>query len=177
VDNLVEEGNLGFRPERETSGYHLVKDNAQGVQVGRWPNLGRLASDETGLFRGGVFYRQSSLPGGRAADRTGDAEIGQHGMNLFPLRVLPEQDVAGLDVQVEDTRLMGSIQGFPNLLEHFHGLGEGNPPATRQPIGQGTPGHVLHRKVPAARFRVFHDVIAGSSTQRGRQNFDDMGVV
>ena len=111
-------------PTRSLPGQQLVQHRAEHVDVGG--RADRLAAE---LFRGGVGGRQRAQPGpGRIGERMirlqqlGDAEVEQ--LHLAGAR---HQDVRGLQVPVDDERLVRVLRGLADAAEETQAIVDGQP--------------------------------------------------
>ena len=76
---------------------------------------------------------------GCALGYLGDTEI--HDLHL---PVFPYEDVAGLHVPVDDSRLMGRFESLGGGYENIEGLLQGEGALLTDQLAKGTPLHVLH---------------------------------
>ncbi|MEM9595057.1 MAG: hypothetical protein AAGD06_12360 [Acidobacteriota bacterium] len=132
--------------EGEAAGDHLVKHDAEGVEVGGGGDLRRPLH----LLRRHVGRRTDDSGAGDprrqgvgGAGPPGDAEVGHHRPHAAAV-LRHEEDVLGLEVPVDDPGPVGSVEGGGHLLQKRQaGLG-GHPPLPPQPLGQGLPLEQLH---------------------------------
>ena len=122
---------------RPLSGQHLVEHDAQGVDVGptiEGKAFGLFRAQVVGTSECGTFVRDLLV----AVELFGDAEIGQ-------LRgaVTVEQDVARLDVAVNDAAPVDEMQTGRHLLHERQGLGQRH--AFFDALTQRAAIEILHR--------------------------------
>src|SRR5690606_32290582 len=127
--------------EGAPAGQAVEGDHAQGVHVrgGQHPGaLGLLGGD----VGGGAHDRAGGgeVPGGAGA---GDAEVGEDGLAVAGAH----QDVAGLDVAVDDAVVVGVLEGFGDRGDDRHQLVGGQGTALGDQVRQGTALDVLHDQV------------------------------
>ena len=107
VNDLADGVDWRLAHEGRTAGEHLVEDRTQGVDVGRRPDVLRLPAR---LLGGHVAGRAHDLTGrGLLAVRFqpfGQTEVGDLGH-----AVGGEEDVAWLEIAMDDPGLMGGVDG------------------------------------------------------------------
>ena len=138
VANFINGGDAGARMPAEgpDARHHLVKHHAQAVNVGAMVNL--LAQDLLGAHVRGRAHGPHGHGGGFG--HAGDAEVCQQGC-----AILPQHDVAGLDIPVHETLGVGVMQGGADILQDVGDLGQGQRPAhLHEMSAQGGAGHVVH---------------------------------
>ena len=114
---LHRDGDRTVTEERPASGQRLVTDHAEGIHV---RGGGRLIAG--GLFRRDVLggaHHHAGLGDGGGVDGLGDAEVGD-----LDLPGGGDQDVAGFDVAVHQTLIVGCLQRPARLFEHVQGIGQ-----------------------------------------------------
>ena len=129
--------------ERWPSGDRLEQHDAGGVQVGRRGH--RTAADLLGRE---VLRRADELAGEREisfADALGDAEVGELGGP-----VSGDEDVARLDVAVDDAGAMSGAERLQHVVDDADGVVDGQRPLRRQAIRQRASVHQLHDEVEVA---------------------------
>ncbi len=140
---LEGEGEGRVRGERQAPRDHLEEDDAEGVDVRA--AVGFQALDLLGRH---VFGRADDAPLGRDPahpDGPGDPEVEDLGVPL-----LVDHDVAGLEVAVDDARVVGLAQAAADLLGDGHDRGDVEPPRTADEALEVLPGDVLERDVMEA---------------------------
>ena len=126
--------------ERPPPGQALVGDHAQRVHVGQGRDLG-----PGRLLRGDVGRRAEHRPGGgelAGHRRAGDAEVGED-----QRAVGADEQVAGLDVAVDDAPLVRGVQRVGGLRDQGHRPLRGEPAELGQRAGQRLALDVLHDQV------------------------------
>ena len=140
-----------FGPERRPAGSHLVEHAAEAEQVG--PLVERFA---LGLLRGHVHRRAGDDPALRDAGvvgRPGQAEVGDlHAL----LRPALEQDVARLDVAVDQAGGVGGGQPLGDLPADPQHLGHLQRAGAVEPLLERLAGDELHHQV---RQRLLPDLV------------------
>src|SRR5262249_61977691 len=112
---------------RALSGEQLVEDGAERIYVGS-----RRYCQATRLLRAGVVRRQHSQlrPGaGRVVGNVGIDQLGDAEVEQLRRAVGRRQDVAGLDVAMDDQVLVSELNRRADLPEGVQSLGD------RKPIG------------------------------------------
>jgi hypothetical protein len=135
--------------ERQAPGERAIQDHAQGPDVAAPVDV-LLAAH---LLRAHVLGRAEKLPGfGAVADaRRGvlrDAEV-EHLDDLVVVGAREEQ-VVGLQIAMNDARLVGLAQGLRGLGEDARGLGHGDATLTTEALGEVFPVQELHHQVGRA---------------------------
>ena len=131
--------------EGRVAGEQAIQDGAGGIDVGGGADLVRLAG---GLFGGHVGGGPQHLAGhGQIADPfdlLGEAEVGDLGA-----AVLVQQDVAGLEVAVNDAALVGVGHRFGHRHDQLGGF-PGRQRPSLDPVGEAAAFDVAHREVVLA---------------------------
>ena len=136
VQHLVDQRRR--RPaEGPLAGEQLVQDHAAGIEVAAAVDgfSGELLGRHV---RHGAEHRPELRELGRV--EAGDAEIGD-----LHAAVVEQDDVAGLDVAVDDAALVRMLQRGEELGHHAAGLGEREAPARVEQALQVATAHQLHR--------------------------------
>lgn len=121
-------------------GEHLKQDDAQGVDVAATID-GLVAMH---LLRTHVSRRADNAAprkGGRGLGNLDNAEVGQEGV-----AIVVEENVAGLEVAVDNASLVGMVQRRADAIQDMSCLGDGKRPFL-QPVGQGAATHVAHHQI------------------------------
>ena len=161
---LVSHGKGGFAFEWGAAGEYLVHDAAQRIDIGT--RIGVLAAR---LLRGKVLGgtdngRSLGHRRGRIIQCTGDAKV--HHLHLAGIG---EHDIRRLDIAVNDSRLMGCLQGLRDRLEDLRRLLGRQRAIFANNIAQRGPVDLLH-----------HDIRDGHAVHLGLAGVidrDDIGMV
>ena len=127
------DGHLRVSGEGSLTGQSLIGDDAQGVEVGSGSRT--LAG---GLFWSEVLGGAHDLPGLRQrclVCDSGDAEVGD-----LDSEVRRHEDIAGLDVTVDDAHLVGGAEGLSGLGDDAQSVGLGQRCAAFDDGRQGLTG-------------------------------------
>jgi hypothetical protein len=135
------QGDVGGGLERAPAGQQLVQDHAEGVDVGGW---GRLAAEHP--FGGQVGGGAEQVAGGQGGltGTPGDAEV-EH----LDLAAGGQEDVAGLDVAVDDPGAVGRLERVGNGGHDPDRLRRGHRPGAVETGGQALALEQLHDQVGA----------------------------
>jgi len=139
-DVLVADRERVLAVERHAAGEALIRDDAEGIDVGA--PVERLRA---GLLRTHVMRRADGHPGARelaARRRLRDPEIGDHRQP-----VLVEHDVVGLDVAVDDAALVRVREGARHLDQDLTDLGRRERAARGQHGRQRLTAQELHDEI------------------------------
>jgi hypothetical protein len=126
--------------ERAATGEQLVRDDAEGVEVG-----GAGGGLAEGLLGREVVRRAEHLAGlgvSRPVDGAGDAEVGE-----LHRAVGHDEDVRGLDVAVDDAGLVGRPEGERGLRHDRPYLARVEGALALDEVGQRLTGDELHDEV------------------------------
>ena len=140
-----EQGVKGTPLEGRGAGEQMIEGEAEGIDVGSAIRLAPLD-----LFRGdvggGAFDAGRRFAGGGGTGDARQAQIGQ-----FDRAVGAQQDVAGLDVAVDQARLAPDrVEGAGDDLGQFQGLAMGHALVLGEPFGEVGAGHVFHYIIEGA---------------------------
>ncbi len=167
VDLALQDGGQGVRDRLAAEGAaaaeHLVEDAAEGPDVGA--AIGALAARLLGAHVGGGAEEDAGAGallgesgrmgevGWRALAGLGRERLGEAEVEHLHRAVAGELDVGGLQVAVDDTALVGVLEGLGDLAGDRQRLVE-RQRAARQPIGQGRALDQLHDQEAERRGRV-----------------------
>ena len=101
----------GIPRERPLAGQHFVADHPQGIHVGGGGDVFPL-----GLFRGHVLGGAHHHAG--AGERCGGRGLGDTKVGDFHLAILGDEQVAGLDVPVDEAAFVDGGQAVGGLLQN-----------------------------------------------------------
>ncbi len=141
VHDLLENGQRRIAGKRGLAGAHLVQDRAQTEQVGSL--IGLFAQR---LLGGHVERRAGDESGGRELHILGDASQAKIGQLHAALRRF-QQDVARLDVAMDQSLLVGRRETLCGLHADAHDLAQGQLFLSRQPLLERFAGDELHDQV------------------------------
>ena len=149
------------RHEGRAPAHHLVEEHAQGVEVAA--GVGRGAA---GLLRREVG--RGPQPASRPLPlNLGDAEVEQlHEVGV--VLGLEQHHVGGLDVAVDDARLVGLAEGAEKLLADGGGAGLGQPPLAPEDVEEVLAVEVLHGQVEPLVSLQLAEVEDGDGVRDGR---------
>ena len=142
-DGVGEAEGTGLRVVGQMAGEHLVKDNAERVNVGS--RSGGFSPD---LFRAGVFRSEGGVAGesawAGAVEQGGDPEVKQLGYSFGR-----NEDVARLDVPMGDQVAVDVRDGGADDEEEFRALGDGEV-GVGEVLGEGDAVDIVHDEERAA---------------------------
>ena len=154
VHHFVQHFNRGRTGERHVSRQHFVKDNAEGVDVGLRSEAALFAA---GLFRSHVLGRTHDLTvlglSGVVVEVLGEAEVRDLG-----LAIGGEQDVARLEIAVQDLPLVRVVNGSSQAFRDSCGLSGRNGFAIEVPAQRAALHVFEHAKWSAANLAHFKDL-------------------
>src|ERR1035441_8175260 len=123
---LRQRGGLIWQAPRD----QLVGDDPKRVQIGAWAGL--LAARLLRSKIGGGAEHGADLGDARLLSRLGDAEIGQ-----LDLALTGAQQIAGLDIAMDDAVTVGVVQTFAGLLDDRDGLVHRDPAVVAKDLRAG----------------------------------------
>ncbi len=143
LDVLVGDRDRRVGLERRCPRQHLVEHHAERIQVAA--AVDGLALGLLGREVGGGAHHRAVLGEARigpAGERGGDTEVGD-----LHVAAVGHQDVAELDVAVDETGLMGGRERGGHVGRDLGGPVRLERPGGAQHVGHAAPRHVLHHDV------------------------------